>query len=229
MTQNRILSALSATAFYFVRMLRRCRAAERKHESVRPKPKRLQQNHPGESAIWAMTIHPDPSQDVPMATTVDLGARSDSPRAARDQALAAQFVSNALPYLTQLDDRARRMTHTAVDAEDLMQETMLRAYAGFNTFSEGTNIRAWLFRIMSNTYINGLRRAQHRPSGYLVGHITDRQLAAVDQHFSQGPRFAPVRWYPDSSAVRFHQSRLWARIWPPSSLFFAQPNLGDLR
>ena len=164
-----------------------------------------------------------------MATTVDLGARSDSPRAARDQALAAQFVSNALPYLTQLDDRARRMTHTAVDAEDLMQETMLRAYAGFNTFSEGTNIRAWLFRIMSNTYINGLRRAQHRPSEYLVGHITDRQLAAVDQHFSQGPRFAPVRWYPDSSAVRFHQSRLWARIWPPSSLFFAQPNLGDLR
>ena len=105
----------------------------------------------------------------------------------------------------------------------------LRAYAGFNTFSDGTNIRAWLFRIMTNTHINCLRRAQHRPSEYLVGHITDRQLAAVDQHFSQGPRFAPVRWYPDSSAVRFHQSRLWARIWPPSSLFFAQPNLGDLR
>jgi len=134
-----------------------------------------------------MTIHPDPSQDVPMATTVDLGARSDSPRAARDQALAAQFVSNALPYLTQLDDRARRMTHTAVDAEDLMQETMLRAHVGFHTYSGGTNVRAWLFRIMSDTYVNGLRRAQHRPCDYLTDHITDRQLAARGPHPSRGP------------------------------------------
>jgi sigma-70-like protein len=203
---------------------------ERKQESARPKPKRLQQNHPGESATRTMTIHPDQSQDVPMATTVDLGARSVSPRPPRDQALAARFVNNALPYLTQLDNRARRMTHTAVDAEDLIQETMLKAYAGFNTLSEDTNIRAWLFRIMSDTYINGLRRAQHRPSEYLVGHITDRQLAAVDQHSSQGPRSAPVRWYRGGPAVGFHQSRLWAlRTRPPSSLFFAQPDLGDLR
>jgi RNA polymerase sigma-70 factor, ECF subfamily len=84
------------------------------------------------------------------------------------------------------------MTRNAVDAEDLVQETMLKAYAGFNTFSEGTNIRAWLFRIMTNTYINGLRRAQHRPSEYLSDHITDRQLAAQDRHSSQGPRSAEL-------------------------------------
>ena len=48
---------------------------------------------------------------------------------------------------------------------------MLRAYVGFNTFCEGTNLRAWLFRIMTNTYINGLRRAQHRPCEYLTDHI----------------------------------------------------------
>ncbi len=119
-----------------------------------------------------------------MATTVDRLADSDSPLASRDPELTARFVNDALPYLNQLNDRARRMTRNAVDAEDLVQETMLRAYAGFNTFSDGTNLRAWLFRIMTNTYINGLRRAQHRPSEYLTDHITDRQLAAQDRHSS---------------------------------------------
>jgi RNA polymerase sigma-70 factor (ECF subfamily) len=127
-----------------------------------------------------------------MATTVDHPADSDSLLASRDPELTARFVNEALPYLNQLHDRARRMTRNAVDAEDLVQETMLRAYAGFNTFSEGTNIRAWLFRIMTNTYINGLRRAQHRPREYLSDHITDRQLAAQDRHSSHGPRSAEL-------------------------------------
>ena len=106
--------------------------------------------------------------------------------------VTARFVRDALPYLNQLHDRARRMTRNAVDAEDLVQETMLKAYAGFNTFSEETNIRAWLFRIMTNTHINGLRRAQHRPSEYLTDHITDGQLAAQDRHSSQEPRSAEL-------------------------------------
>ncbi|MGY4646314.1 sigma-70 family RNA polymerase sigma factor [Mycobacterium sp. URHB0021] len=123
-----------------------------------------------------------------MATTVDHPADSDSLLASRSSGLAARFVNEALPYLSQLYANARRMTHNAVDAEDLVQETMLRAYAGFNTFSQGTNLRAWLFRIMTNTHINGLRRAQRRPSEYLTDDITDQQLAAQDRHFSQGPR-----------------------------------------
>jgi RNA polymerase sigma-70 factor (ECF subfamily) len=127
-----------------------------------------------------------------MAITVDHPAGSDSPLASCDPDLSARFVNDALPYLNQLRDRARRMTRNAVDAEDLMQETMLRAWAGFNTFSEGTNMRAWLFRIMTNTYINGLRRAQRRPSEYLTDDITDRQLAAQDRHSSQGPRSAEL-------------------------------------
>jgi RNA polymerase sigma-70 factor, ECF subfamily len=138
-----------------------------------------------------MTTHPEQNHDLPM-TTVDHPADSDSPLASRDPELTARFVSDALPYLDQLHDRARRMTRNAVDAEDLVQETMLKAYAGFNTFSEGTNIRAWLFRIMTNTHINCLRRAQHRPSEYLTDHITDRQLAAQDRHSSQGPRSAEL-------------------------------------
>ena len=124
--------------------------------------------------------------------TVDHPADNDSPLASRDRELAARFVNDALPYLNQLHNRARRMTRNAVDAEDLVQETMLRAYAGFNTFSEGTNIRAWLFRIMTNAYINGGRRAQRRPSEYLTDHITDRQLAAQDRHLSQGQRSAEL-------------------------------------
>ena len=102
-----------------------------------------------------------------MATTVDHLADSDSPLASRSPELTARFVNDALPYLNQLNDRARRMTRNAVDAEDLVQKTMVRAYAGFNACSEGTSLRAWLFRIMTNTYINGLRRAQHRPSAGL--------------------------------------------------------------
>ena len=123
-----------------------------------------------------------------MATTVDHLADSDSLLASRDPELTARFVNDALPYLNQLNDRARRLTCNAVDAEDLVQETMLRAYVGFNTFSEGTNLRAWLFRIMTNTYINGLLRAQHRPSEYLIDHITDRQLAAQNRQSSDWPR-----------------------------------------
>src|SRR3954453_21743760 len=135
-----------------------------------------------------MTTHPDHGQDVPMTPTVDRLAGSDSPLASREPELTARFVNDALPYLNQLDDRARRLTCNGVDAEDLVQETMLRAYAGFNTFSEGTNLRAWLYRIMTNTYINGVRDAQRRPSEYLTDHNTDQQLAAQDRHSSQQSR-----------------------------------------
>lgn len=123
-----------------------------------------------------------------MATTVDNPADRNSLLASREPELTARFVNDAFPYLTQLSDRARRLTPDAVDAEDLVQETLLRAYAGFNTFSEGTNLRAWLFCIMTNACINGLRRAQHCPSEYL----TDRQPAAQDRHTLQGPRSAEL-------------------------------------
>ena len=123
-----------------------------------------------------------------MAITVDSPEDSKSLLASRDPELTARFVNDALPYLSQLNDRARRLTRNSVDAEDLVQETLLRAYGGFNTFSGRTNLRAWLFRIMTNACINGLRRAQHCPSEYL----TERQLTAPDRHSSQGLRSAEV-------------------------------------
>ncbi len=118
-----------------------------------------------------------------MARTFDHPADSDSLLASRDPELTARFINEALPYLAEVNDRARRLTRNAVDAEDLVQVTMLKAYATFNTFSEGTSLRVWLFRIMTRTYINCLRRTHHFPSDYLI----DRQLAAQDRHSSRGP------------------------------------------
>jgi RNA polymerase sigma-70 factor (ECF subfamily) len=127
-----------------------------------------------------------------MAPTVDHLADSDSLLASRDEELTARFINDALPYLNQLNAWARRLTRNAVDAEDLVQETILKAYAGFNTFSEGTDLRAWLFRIFTNTYINCLRRAYHSPSDYLIGHLTDRQKAAQDLATSRVPQSAEL-------------------------------------
>jgi RNA polymerase sigma-70 factor, ECF subfamily len=86
---------------------------------------------------------------------------------------ATRFVRDVSPFVDQLYRAARRYTHTAADAEDLVQETMAKAYAGFHTFTEGTNFRAWLFRIMTNTWITSFHTAQRRPVEMLTGDVTD--------------------------------------------------------
>ena len=69
-----------------------------------------------------------------------------------------------MPYMDQLYGAARRMTRNAADAEDLVQETYLRAYKGYDRFTGGTNLRAWLFRILTNLFINEYRRRKRRPT-----------------------------------------------------------------
>ena len=69
-----------------------------------------------------------------------------------------------MQYAPQLYSAAMRMTRNRADAEDLVQETYLKAYRSFHTFTEGTNLRAWLFRILTNTYINKYRAKQRRPT-----------------------------------------------------------------
>jgi RNA polymerase sigma-70 factor (ECF subfamily) len=73
------------------------------------------------------------------------------------------FADAAMVHLDALYSAAMRMTHNAADAEDLVQETYLRAYRGYERFEEGTNLRAWLYRILTNTYINSYRAKQRRP------------------------------------------------------------------
>lgn len=92
--------------------------------------------------------------------------------------LSAHFESAVIPLLEPLYRRALRMTSNRVDAEDLVQETVLNAYAGLRAFEPGTNLKAWLWRIMTNTYISGYRRQKCRPAQHPTGEITDRQLAA---------------------------------------------------
>ena len=77
--------------------------------------------------------------------------------------LAARFERDAVPLLDQLYRGALRMTRNPGDAEDLVQDTMIKAYTGFRSFQAGTNLKAWLYRILTNTYINGYRKKQRRP------------------------------------------------------------------
>lgn len=77
-------------------------------------------------------------------------------------------IADALPYLDELHRAARRLTKNQADAEDLTQETMLKAHAHFATFRQGTNLKAWLFRIQTNTWINLYRARQRRPEELLT-------------------------------------------------------------
>ncbi len=106
--------------------------------------------------------------------------------------LARRFERDALPMLDQLYGAALRMTRNPADAEDLVQETYVKAFQGFKSFKEGTNLRAWLYRILTNTYINSYRKKQRQPAQYPTDEITDWQLAATAEHSSTGLRSAEV-------------------------------------
>jgi RNA polymerase sigma-70 factor (ECF subfamily) len=109
-----------------------------------------------------------------------------------DAELTARFERDAIPLMNQLYGGALRMTRNPADAEDLVQETMVKAYAGFRSFREGTNLKAWLYRILTNTYINNYRKKQRQPAEYPTDEITDWQLAASAEHTSTGLRSAEV-------------------------------------
>jgi RNA polymerase sigma-70 factor, ECF subfamily len=88
----------------------------------------------------------------------------------------ATFADQAMQYAPQLYSAAMRMTRSQADAEDLVQDTYLRAYRGFDSFTEGTNLRAWLFRILTNAYINSYRAKQRRPVESDLQDVEDRYL-----------------------------------------------------
>jgi RNA polymerase sigma-70 factor (ECF subfamily) len=84
------------------------------------------------------------------------------------------------------------MTRHPADAEDLVQETFLKAFAAYGRFKPGTNVRAWLYRILTNTYINGYRKKQRRPAERPTDEIADWQLADAESHTSTGLRSAEM-------------------------------------
>src|SRR5215211_5051611 len=98
---------------------------------------------------------------------------------------AATFAEQALEFMPGLYSAALRMTRNPADAEDLVQETYLRAYRGFAGFQEGTNLRAWLYRILTNTFINQYRARQRRPDERELDDVEDlylyHRLGALEQ------------------------------------------------
>src|SRR5258705_6734135 len=103
-----------------------------------------------------------------------------------DAELAARFERDAIPLLDQLYGGARRMTRNHADAEDLVQNTMLKAYTGFRSFRQGTHLQAWLFRIMHNTWIDDYLKTRLRPIEQLNRPFTNLQNPADWPRFLWG-------------------------------------------
>ncbi len=107
-----------------------------------------------------------------------------------DKTRSRRFEAEALVYLDQLYGAALRMTRNPADAEDLVQETFTKAFAAFHQYRPGTNLKAWLYRILTNTYINSYRRKQREPVQSHTDTVEDWQLAKAGSHTSTGLRSA---------------------------------------
>jgi RNA polymerase sigma-70 factor (ECF subfamily) len=118
---------------------------------------------------------------------------------------SARFERDALPFLDQLYAAALRMTRKPADAEDLVQETFVKAYAAFHQFQEGTNLKAWLYRILTNTFINSYRKTQRQPTQTPTETIEDWQIASAESHTSSGLKSAEaeaLEHLPDTDVIR---------------------------
>ncbi|GAA2122213.1 RNA polymerase sigma factor SigR [Actinomadura napierensis] len=116
-----------------------------------------------------------------------------------------RFQRDVLPFLDQLYSAALRMTRNPADAEDLVQETFAKAFASFHQFKEGTNLKAWLYRILTNTFINSYRKRQRQPQQSATEEIEDWQLARAESHTSSGLKSAEaeaLEHLPDSDVKR---------------------------
>jgi RNA polymerase sigma-70 factor (ECF subfamily) len=113
-----------------------------------------------------------------------------APEGETDAERSLRFERDALQYLDQLYSAALRMTRNPADAEDLVQETFAKAYGSFHQFEHGTNLKAWLYRILTNTFINTYRKRQREPQQSATEEIEDWQLARAESHQSTGLRSA---------------------------------------
>jgi len=116
----------------------------------------------------------------------------------RDE-LQARFQSEAMPLLPGLYAAAYRLTRNAADAEDLVQETYLRAFRGFHQFEPGTNLKAWLYRILTNTFINSYRKKQREPQTVSDEEVEDWYLYSkmADEGFEPSAETSVIESLPD--------------------------------
>lgn len=144
------------------------------------------------------------------ATRADAGT-DETVRAPEEttQERTARFEAEALQHLDQLYSAALRMTRNPADAEDLVQEAFAKAFASFHQYRPGTNLKAWLYRILTNTYINTYRKKQRQPQQAATDEIEDWQLARAEAHSSTGLRSAETEaldHLPDSDVKRALQA-----------------------
>jgi RNA polymerase sigma-70 factor, ECF subfamily len=135
-----------------------------------------------------------------LAEGVSTGLVDDVPAETAEER-HARFEAEALAYIDQLYAAALRMTRNPADAEDVVQETYAKAYASFHQFTPGTNLKAWLYRILTNTYINSYRKKQRQPQISDGENIEDWQLARAESHTSSGLKSAEtvaLEHLPDS-------------------------------
>ncbi|UCR90282.1 sigma-70 family RNA polymerase sigma factor [Mycetocola spongiae] len=121
----------------------------------------------------------------------------------------ALFEEQALPFIDQLYGAAMRMTKNPPDAQDLVQETFVKAYAAFGQFRQGTNLKAWLYRILTNTYINQYRKKQREPYQGTIDDLEDWQLGGAESTTARASRSAEaeaIDRMPDSAVKNALQS-----------------------
>ena len=131
-----------------------------------------------------------------MSTPHEENTRDES---AKD--VGALFEEQALPFMDQLYAAALRMTRNPADAQDLVQETFVKAYAAFGQFKQGTNLKAWLYRILTNTFINTYRKKQREPYQNPIDELEDWQLGGAASATSATSRSAEaeaIDHLPDS-------------------------------
>jgi RNA polymerase sigma-70 factor, ECF subfamily len=144
-----------------------------------------------------MTTPATPVDDSP-ADQIDVTTETTAERQAR-------FEREALPLLDQLYAAAMRTTRNPADAEDLLQETYAKAYAAFHQYQPGTNLKAWMYRILTNTYINTYRKKQREPLQSDAAEVEDYQLARAESHTAAGLKSAETQaleHLPDSEVKR---------------------------
>ena len=108
--------------------------------------------------------------------------------------LAARFTCEAEPLLEMLSRGARRLTRSDADAEDLLQDALMHAYVGFHTFSNGSNFKAWLFRILYNRWVSGYRTKQRRPAEVSLDELTEWDASGGVRQLSAAPRSAEAEF-----------------------------------
>lgn len=134
---------------------------------------------------------------------------SVDPRTESIEQRRVRFERDAMQYVDQLYSAAMRMARNPSDAEDLVQEAYTKAFSAFHQYKPGTNLKAWLYRILTNTYINLYRKRQREPLQSGSDQIEDWQLARAESHTSSGLRSAEAEaldHLPDSDVKRALQS-----------------------